>query len=91
LALCIWAIFETGREISFSTTTLGQPRESQIQRFKLTSQGDDITHSILDMMYANAPYTVIQRAMRINPTVTELIPTTLGELKPVGVNELKNV
>jgi uncharacterized membrane protein YecN with MAPEG domain len=43
------------------------------------------------MMYANAPYTVIQRAMRINPTVTELIPTTLGELKPVGVNELKNV
>jgi uncharacterized membrane protein YecN with MAPEG domain len=32
-------------------------------------------------MYADAPYTVIQRAMRIHPTVTELIPTTLSELK----------
>jgi hypothetical protein len=34
-------------------------------------------------MYANAPYTVIQRAMHIHPTVTELIPTKLGELKPL--------
>jgi len=34
-------------------------------------------------MYANAPYTVIQRAMRIHPTVSELIPTMLGELKPL--------
>ena len=37
----------------------------------------------LDVMYANAPYTVIQRAMHIHPTVTELIPTMLGELKPL--------
>jgi hypothetical protein len=34
-------------------------------------------------MFASAPYTVIQRAMRIHPTVTELIPTMLGELKPL--------
>jgi uncharacterized membrane protein YecN with MAPEG domain len=34
-------------------------------------------------MHANAPYTVIQRAMRIHPTVSELIPTMLGELKPL--------
>jgi hypothetical protein len=37
----------------------------------------------LDVMYAKAPYTVIQRAMHIHPTVTELIPTMLGELKPL--------
>jgi pyruvate/2-oxoglutarate dehydrogenase complex dihydrolipoamide dehydrogenase (E3) component len=34
---------------------------------------DEVIHSILDVMYAKAPYTVIQRAMHIHPTVTELI------------------
>lgn len=42
---------------------------------------DEVIHSILDVMYAKAPYTVIQRAMHIHPTVSELIPTMLGELK----------
>jgi pyruvate/2-oxoglutarate dehydrogenase complex dihydrolipoamide dehydrogenase (E3) component len=45
--------------------------------------GDEIVHSLLDAMYADAPYTVIQRAMHIHPTVTELIPTLLGSLKPL--------
>lgn len=46
-------------------------------------EGDEAIHSILDMMYAGAPYTVIQRAMHIHPTVTELIPTLLGDVKPL--------
>lgn len=45
--------------------------------------GDEAIHSILDVMYAKAPYTVIQRAVHIHPTVAELIPTMLGELRPV--------
>jgi len=45
--------------------------------------GDEVVHSLLDMMYAKRPYTTIQRAMHIHPTVTELIPTMLGELKPL--------
>ena len=45
--------------------------------------GDEIVHSILDIMYADAPYTTIQRAMPIHPTVSELIPTMLGDLKPL--------
>jgi len=45
--------------------------------------GDEVIHSLLDVMYADAPYTVIQRAMHIHPTVTELIPTMLGDLKPL--------
>jgi len=44
--------------------------------------GDEIIHSLLDVMYAKAPYTVIQRAVHIHPTVTELIPTMLSELHP---------
>jgi len=44
--------------------------------------GDEAIHSILDVMYADKPYAVIQRAVHIHPTVCELIPTMLGELKP---------
>jgi len=46
-------------------------------------EGDEVIHSILDIMYAKAPYTVIQRAMHIHPTVSELIPTMLADLKPM--------
>ena len=45
--------------------------------------GDEAIHGILDVMYAKAPYTVLQRAMHIHPTVSELIPTMLGELRPL--------
>ena len=45
--------------------------------------GDEIIHSIMDVMYAKAPYTVISRAMHIHPTVSELIPTMLQNLKPL--------
>ena len=45
--------------------------------------GDEVIQSILDVMYAKAPYTVIQNAVHIHPTVTELVPTMLGNLKPL--------
>ena len=45
--------------------------------------GDEAVHCVLDAMYAKAPYTVLQRAVHIHPTVCELIPTVLGELQPV--------
>ncbi len=48
----------------------------------LGTGGDEAIHSVLDTMYAKAPYTVLQRAMHIHPTVSELIPTLLGELSP---------
>ena len=50
----------------------------------LGTGGDDVIHSILDVMYAKAPYSVIQRAMHIHPTVSELVPTMLGELQPLA-------
>lgn len=46
-------------------------------------EGDEAVQSVLDVMYADAPYTVITRAMHIHPTVTELIPTLLQDLKPL--------
>lgn len=45
--------------------------------------GDEAIHALIDIMYADAPYTVIQRAVPIHPTVSELIPTLLGDLKPL--------
>ena len=45
--------------------------------------GDEVVASILNVMYAKAPYTVIQRAVHIHPTVSELIPTILADLKPL--------
>src|SRR5579872_2948923 len=44
--------------------------------------GDEVIHVLLDVMYAKAPYTVIQRAMHIHPTVAEYLPTILAKLEP---------
>jgi pyruvate/2-oxoglutarate dehydrogenase complex dihydrolipoamide dehydrogenase (E3) component len=49
----------------------------------LGTGGDEAIHCILDVMSAKAPYTVLQRTMHIHPTVSELIPTILGELRPL--------
>jgi pyruvate/2-oxoglutarate dehydrogenase complex dihydrolipoamide dehydrogenase (E3) component len=51
----------------------------------LGPNGDEAIHSILDVMYAGKPYTLIQRAMHIHPTVSELIPTMLERLEPLPV------
>jgi pyruvate/2-oxoglutarate dehydrogenase complex dihydrolipoamide dehydrogenase (E3) component len=47
----------------------------------LGTGGDEAIHGILDIMNADAPYEVLQRAMPIHPTVSELIPTMLGEME----------
>ncbi len=47
-------------------------------------EGDEAVHSILDVMYADAPYTTISRAVHVHPAVSELIPTVLQALEPLG-------
>ena len=44
-------------------------------------EADEVVHCLLDTMYAKKPYTLIQHAMHIHPTVSELIPTLLGDLQ----------
>jgi pyruvate/2-oxoglutarate dehydrogenase complex dihydrolipoamide dehydrogenase (E3) component len=44
---------------------------------------DEVIHSLLDLMYAKAPYTVLKRAMHIHPTVSELLPTMMNQLQPL--------
>lgn len=50
----------------------------------LGTGGDEVIHTVLDLMYAKAPYTVMQRAVHIHPTVAELLPTMLGDLAPLN-------
>jgi len=50
----------------------------------LGMSADEVVHSLLDVMYARQPYTTIQRAVHIHPTVSELVPTLLGLLKPLA-------
>jgi pyruvate/2-oxoglutarate dehydrogenase complex dihydrolipoamide dehydrogenase (E3) component len=49
----------------------------------LGTGGDEVIHCVLDLMYARAPYTVMQWAMHIHPTVSELLPTMLDQLQPL--------
>lgn len=46
--------------------------------------GDEVVHTLLDIMYAKASYTTVSRAMHIHPTVSELLPTLLQDLKPLA-------
>jgi pyruvate/2-oxoglutarate dehydrogenase complex dihydrolipoamide dehydrogenase (E3) component len=45
--------------------------------------GDEVIHSILDVMSAGAPYTTLTHTVHIHPTVSELVPTMLEEMKPL--------
>jgi pyruvate/2-oxoglutarate dehydrogenase complex dihydrolipoamide dehydrogenase (E3) component len=45
--------------------------------------GDEVVHTVIDAAYAKLSYGEVQRAVRIHPTVSELVPTVLGDLKPV--------
>jgi pyruvate/2-oxoglutarate dehydrogenase complex dihydrolipoamide dehydrogenase (E3) component len=48
----------------------------------LGTGGDEAIHGLLDIVNAGVPYDVLQRAVPIHPTVSELIPTLLSEMKP---------
>lgn len=74
---------EKGETQGFMKIIVDQKTNEILGASILGTGGDEVIHSILDVMYAKAPYTVIRRAMHIHPTVSELVPTMLGELKPL--------
>ena len=50
----------------------------------LGMHGDEVVHSLLDLMAADQPYTVVSRGVHIHPTVSELMPTLLQQLRPLA-------
>jgi pyruvate/2-oxoglutarate dehydrogenase complex dihydrolipoamide dehydrogenase (E3) component len=75
--------FEKGETQGFMKILVDKETKQILGASILGLNGDEIIHSLLDIMYAKAPYTVVQRAVHIHPTVSELIPTMLGDLKPL--------
>ena len=74
---------EKGETLGFMKVLINADTQRIMGAAILGTGGDEAIHSILDVMYADKPYTVIQRAVHIHPTVSELIPTMLGELHPL--------
>jgi pyruvate/2-oxoglutarate dehydrogenase complex dihydrolipoamide dehydrogenase (E3) component len=74
---------EKGESLGFMKVLVDAETKEILGAAILGTGGDEAVHCILDVMYAKAPYTVIQRAVHIHPTVSELIPTMLGEMKPL--------
>jgi pyruvate/2-oxoglutarate dehydrogenase complex dihydrolipoamide dehydrogenase (E3) component len=74
---------EKGETQGFMKITVDADTKEILGAAILGTGGDEAIHCILDTMYAKQPYTTLQRAMHIHPTVAELIPTILGELKPL--------
>ncbi|MGV2292510.1 FAD-containing oxidoreductase [Trinickia sp. YCB016] len=74
---------EKGESLGFMKVIVDAETKLILGASILGVTGDEVVHSLLDVMYANAPYTTISRAMHIHPTVTELVPTLLQDLHPV--------
>jgi pyruvate/2-oxoglutarate dehydrogenase complex dihydrolipoamide dehydrogenase (E3) component len=76
--------FEKGETQGFMKVLVDAETKRLLGASILGVGGDEVVHAILDLMYAKAPYTVMQRAVHIHPTVSELLPTMLGDLKPLA-------
>lgn len=75
--------FEKSETLGFMKILVDQETKQILGAAILGTGGDEVIHCILDLMYAKAPCTVMQRAVHIHPTVSEFVPTLLGELKPL--------
>ena len=74
--------FEKGETQGFIKITVDAQSKQILGAAILGTSGDEVIHVLLDVMYAKAPYTVVQRAMHIHPTVAEYLPTVLSKLEP---------
>jgi pyruvate/2-oxoglutarate dehydrogenase complex dihydrolipoamide dehydrogenase (E3) component len=75
--------FEKGETEGFMKILVDAETKEILGAAFLSTSGDEAIHCVLDAMYAKAPYTVLQRAMHIHPTVSEFIPTILSDLAPL--------
>ena len=74
--------YEKGETQGFIKITVDAETKQILGAAILGVGGDEVVHVLLDVMYAKAPYTVIQRAMHIHPTVSEYLPVIMGKLEP---------
>ena len=82
VVLAVARAFEKGETEGFMKVLVDAESRQILGATFLGASGDEAIHGILDMMNAGASYPVLQWAVPIHPTVSELIPTVLGDLKP---------
>ena len=75
---------EKGETQGFMKVLVDEASKEILGAAILGTGGDEVVQSLVDAMYGHLPYTVVQHGVRIHPTVSELIPTVLGELTPLG-------
>jgi len=75
---------EKGETLGFMKMVVDAQTQKILGAAFLGTGGDEAIHGVLDMMNADVPYTTLQWAVPIHPTVSELIPTILTEMKPAG-------
>jgi pyruvate/2-oxoglutarate dehydrogenase complex dihydrolipoamide dehydrogenase (E3) component len=75
--------YEKGETKGFMKILIDKETKQILGASLLGLSGDEVVHCILDVMYAKAPYTVLQRAVHIHPTVSEFVPSMLGDLVPL--------
>ena len=75
---------EKGETQGFMKVVVDADTEEILGAAILGVGGDEVIHAILDIMTAKKPYTAISRTMHIHPTVSELVPTMLQEMTPLG-------
>lgn len=75
---------EKGETLGFMKVIVDADSHRIIGASILGVGGDEAIHGIVDVMNADAPYTQLQWAVPIHPTVSELIPTVLGDMQPAS-------
>jgi pyruvate/2-oxoglutarate dehydrogenase complex dihydrolipoamide dehydrogenase (E3) component len=84
--------YEKGETTGFMKILVDRDSKQILGASFLGLAGDEVIHCVLDLMYAKAPYTAMQRAVHIHPTVSEFIPTHAGRSKAADMLiSLKNV
>ncbi len=74
---------EAGETQGFMKVLVDAENQHLLGAAILGMNGDEVVHGLLDVMAARQPCTVIARAMHIHPTVSELVPTLLQQLRPL--------
>jgi pyruvate/2-oxoglutarate dehydrogenase complex dihydrolipoamide dehydrogenase (E3) component len=73
--------YEKGETLGFMKIIVDSDTREILGAAILGTGGDEVIHCILDLIYAKAPYTLLQRVVHIHPTVAEFVPVMLGTLK----------
>jgi len=75
---------EKGETLGFLKIYVEESSRRILGASLLGTSADEVVHSLIDAVYARTPVAEFQRHVRIHPNVSELLPTVMEQLKPLG-------